>query len=68
VPGGLGADHFIKLVRGRIADVERGARNAVFGRLIGFFSSVLWPLAAGRAFAAALGCARAIAEKRANSS
>jgi hypothetical protein len=35
VPGGLGADHFIKLIRGRIADVERQARNSTFGRLFG---------------------------------
>jgi Ankyrin repeats (3 copies) len=35
VPGGLGADRFIKLVRGTIANVEREARNSTFGRLIG---------------------------------
>jgi ankyrin repeat protein len=35
VPGGLGADHFIKLIRGRGADVERQARGSVFGRFFG---------------------------------
>jgi ankyrin repeat protein len=35
VPGGLGADHFIKLIRGRAADIERQARGSTFGRLFG---------------------------------
>jgi len=35
VPGGLGADRFVKLVRGSIASVEREARNSTFARLIG---------------------------------
>jgi hypothetical protein len=35
VPGGLGADRFIKLIRGRLADVERQARNSTFARFFG---------------------------------
>jgi len=35
VPGGLGADHFVKLIRGRAADVERAARGSTFGRFFG---------------------------------
>jgi hypothetical protein len=35
VPGGLGADRFVKLIRGSIANFEREARNSTFARLIG---------------------------------
>jgi Ankyrin repeats (many copies) len=35
IPGGLGADHFIKLIRGRAADIERASRNSAFGRFFG---------------------------------
>jgi hypothetical protein len=37
VPGGLGADRFVKLVRGDLGKVEREARGATYGRLIGGF-------------------------------
>src|SRR5262245_6482552 len=35
IPGGLGADHFIKLIRGRVTDVEQKSRNATFARFFG---------------------------------
>jgi hypothetical protein len=35
VPGGLGADRFVKLVRGDLTKAEREARGTTFGRLIG---------------------------------
>jgi hypothetical protein len=35
VPGGLGADHFIRLIRGGIDIVESRARNSTFSNLIG---------------------------------
>jgi hypothetical protein len=35
IPGGLGADHFIKLIRGRIADIERQSRSSTFSRFFG---------------------------------
>jgi hypothetical protein len=35
VPGGLGADHFIKLVRGRLDQVERAARSTTLSRFFG---------------------------------
>ena len=35
LPGGLGADRFIKLVRGRPADIEQTARSQVFRNVLG---------------------------------
>jgi hypothetical protein len=35
IPGGLGADHFIKLIRGRPADIEQLSRSATLGRFFG---------------------------------
>ncbi len=35
IPGGLGADHFIKLMRGGIDAAERRARGSVFSHLLG---------------------------------
>jgi hypothetical protein len=35
IPGGLGADHFIKLFRGRAADIERDSRSSTFRRFFG---------------------------------
>jgi hypothetical protein len=35
IPAGLGADHFIKLIRGRAVDIERLSRGAAIGRFFG---------------------------------
>jgi hypothetical protein len=35
VPGGLGADRFIKLIRGRPDAIEAAARKRVFQNIIG---------------------------------
>jgi hypothetical protein len=41
VPGGLGADHFIKLIRGRGADIERQARSKTMGQFFGGLVALL---------------------------
>ena len=41
VPGGLGADHFIKLVRGKLEQVERTARSTMLSRLFGHSFAVV---------------------------
>jgi hypothetical protein len=54
VPGGLGADHFVKLIRGRAADVERAARSSTFGRFFGglFFLALVHAVTFGVMMAA----------------
>jgi hypothetical protein len=39
--GGLGADHFIKLIRGRGGDVERQARSKTMGQFFGGLVALL---------------------------